>query len=67
MKQSVGCPGRLASAQSVRTPLRRHVSGIAENTSVPISRGGTSRYIIAWFQPSCSICGTIDDMLAGVD
>jgi hypothetical protein len=35
----------------VRTRLRRNASGIAENTSVPISRGGTSRYIIAWFHP----------------
>ena len=49
MKQSVGWPGRLASAQSVATPLRRNASGIAENTLVSISRGGASRYIIAWF------------------
>ena len=33
---------------SVRTPLRLKASGIAEKTSVPISRGGASRYIIAW-------------------
>src|SRR6202035_1789903 len=52
MKQSVGCPGRLASAQSVRTPLRRNASGSAENTLVSISRGGVSRYIIAWFHLS---------------
>ena len=45
MKQSVGAPGRLASAQSVRT-LRRNSCGIAEKTCVSISRGGVSRYII---------------------
>ncbi len=49
MKQSVGWPGRLASAQLDRTPLRRNWSGIAENISVSISNGGRSRYSIAWF------------------
>src|SRR5436190_7212048 len=45
MKQSVGAPGRLASAQSVRT-LRRNSAGMAEKTCVSIRRGGVSRYII---------------------
>src|ERR1700719_2355162 len=62
MKQSVGKPGRLASAQSVRTPLRRNASGIAENISVGISRGGVSRYIIAWFHPSCPIWCTLEGL-----
>jgi hypothetical protein len=46
MKQSVSAPGRLASAQSVRS-LRLCSSGIAEKISVWISFGGVSRYIIA--------------------
>src|SRR6478609_10037327 len=46
MKQSVGWPGRLASAHSVATPLRRKLSGIAEKIVVSISFGGVSRYII---------------------
>src|SRR5436305_1865859 len=45
MKQSVGMPGRLASAQFERV-LRRKRSGIAENTFVSIRSGGRSRYII---------------------
>src|SRR5690242_19296719 len=49
MKQSVGFPGRLASAHSVVTPLRRNWSGIAEKTWVSISFGGVSRYIICCF------------------
>src|SRR5215211_9511270 len=48
IKQSVGAPGRLASAQSVRT-LRRNSAGIAEKILVSISRGGVSRYIILLF------------------
>src|SRR5215813_3035062 len=46
MKQSVGIPGRLASAQSVRSPLRRNLSGIAEKIFVSIRRGGVSRYMM---------------------
>jgi hypothetical protein len=49
MKQSVGFPGRLASAHSVATPLRRKSSGIAEKILVSISFGGISRYIICCF------------------
>ena len=51
MKQSVGAPGRLASAHSVATPLRRKLSGIAEKTVVSISFGGVSRYIIVVGSP----------------
>ncbi|MEY9984915.1 hypothetical protein ABH995_004252 [Bradyrhizobium yuanmingense] len=46
MKLSVGMFGRLASAQSVRTPLRRNFSGMAVNSLVSIRRGGVSRYIM---------------------
>jgi hypothetical protein len=48
-------------------PLRRNRSGIAEKTSVPISRGGTSRYIIAWFFLSYPVRRTIDDLIRVVD
>src|SRR3954447_17352194 len=65
MKQSVGCPGRLASAHSVRMPLRRNASGIAENTSVSISRGGASRYIS--FTCISKFRCTIDDSIRTVD
>src|ERR1700682_5456519 len=66
MKQSVGWPRRLASAQSVRAPLRRNASGIAENIFVSISRGGTSRYIIAWFH-LMNDEGTINEHVRAVD
>src|SRR5712671_4399591 len=52
IKQSVGAPGRLASAQSVRT-LRRNSAGTSEKILVSIRRGGVSRYIILLF----FICG----------
>src|SRR6478609_3447443 len=45
MKQSVGWPGRLASAHSVAT-LRRNSAGTAEKIWVSISLGGVSKYII---------------------
>src|SRR5215472_10852330 len=51
MKQSVGWPGRLASAHSVATPFRRKLSGIAEKIVVSISFGGVSRYIIVVGSP----------------
>jgi hypothetical protein len=57
----------LASAQSVRAPLRRNRSGIAEKTSVPISRGGASRYIIAWFCPFYAVRSSMADIIRGVD
>src|SRR6185437_91755 len=67
IKQSAIWPGLLASAQSVRTPLRRKLSGIAENSSAWMSFGGVSRYIIA----RCHLVGsggdTIGDNACGVD
>src|SRR5437762_2850257 len=65
MKQSVVAPGRLASAHSVRTG-RRNSAGIAEKTSVGISFGGVSRYIIFLVHP-CWNGRTIDDVLGIVD
>ena len=66
MKQSVGAPGRLASAQSVVTPLRRKLSGIAEKIVVSISCGGVSRYIIVFGSPVKS-ARTIEEGRDGVD
>src|SRR3979409_354248 len=65
MKQSVVAPGRLASAHSVRTG-RRNSAGIAEKTSVGISFGGVSRYIIFLVHP-CWNGRTINDVLRAVD
>src|SRR3982074_3494787 len=65
MKQSVVAPGRLASAHSVRTG-RRNSAGIAEKTSVGISFGGVSRYIIFLIHP-CWNGRTINDVLRAVD
>src|SRR5258708_22417693 len=65
MKQSVVAPGRLASAHSVRTG-RRNSAGIAEKTSVGISFGGVSRYIIFLVHP-CWNGRTIDDTIEVVD
>src|ERR1700712_1278452 len=65
MKQSVVAPGRLASAHSVRTG-RRNSAGIAEKTSVGISFGGVSRYIIFLVHP-CWNGRTIDDDVGNVD
>src|ERR1700753_528269 len=67
MKLSVGWPGRLAAAHSVRTPLRRKDSGIAENTLASISRGGVSRYIIVWFHRAAKNRRTIEDIGDVVD
>src|SRR5581483_7062317 len=66
MKQSVGAPGRLASAHSVATPLRRKLSGIAEKIVVSISFGGVSRYIIVVGSPVKS-ARTIMEGCGGVD
>src|SRR5882757_11485730 len=66
IKQSVGAPGRLASAQSVRT-LRRNSAGIAEKILVSIRRGGVSRYIIYCFHLWWRSRRTIDDIAGGVD
>ena len=65
MKQSVGWPRRLASAQSVRALLRRNASGIAENTFVSMSRGGASRYIIAKVTRRMRV--TINEQVRAVD
>jgi hypothetical protein len=51
----------------VRASLRRNRSGIAEKTSVPISRGGASRYIIAWFCPFYAVRSSIADIIRSVD
>src|SRR5579859_60699 len=67
IKQSVGWPGRLASAHSVATPLRRKWPGIAEKILVSISLGGASRYIILVCLPALLRRGTIEDWLHGVD
>src|SRR3954454_8870327 len=67
MKESVGTPGRLASAQSVRSPLRRNLSGMAEKSLVSIRRGGVSRYIIVVLSLLMGERGTIGHNRGDVD
>src|SRR5436309_10119052 len=67
IKQSVGWPGRLASAHEVATPFLRNFSGIDENTRVSIRSGGVSRYIMLLVHLCWQNGRTINDRCGSVD